>query len=179
MYFSLPITPYDGIYPVHRPVFPALYLRKDTVRYAAYGLCRYAAAELLLKDVAYLSCAVADGVQAYDSVRKRIRKDLLPFAYNLEVESAVTVARCVYGHFAHRGLYLLAHVTVAAVAKLAFVSFQMAVHFPFQGALSRFSNKGANTPSLPDRGTPTFNCSMVFALKCSKSNELLIIKVCL
>ena len=64
------IKPHDGIHPVQRPVFPALYLRKDTVRYAAYCLCRYAVAELLLKDVAYLSCAVADGVQAYDSVRK-------------------------------------------------------------------------------------------------------------
>lgn len=95
------IKPHDGIHPVQRPVFPALYLRKDTVRYAAYGLCRYAAAELLLKDVAYLSCAVADGVQAYDTVRKGVRKDLLAFAHNLGIESTVTVARCVYGYFSH------------------------------------------------------------------------------
>ena len=40
------IKPHDGIHPVQRPVFPALYLRKDTVRYVAYGLCRYAVAEL-------------------------------------------------------------------------------------------------------------------------------------
>ena len=40
------------------------------VRDAADGLGRYAVAELLLQDVAYLSCAVADGVQPYDSVRK-------------------------------------------------------------------------------------------------------------
>ena len=64
------IKPYDGIHPVQRPVFPALYLRKDAVRDAADGLGRYAVAELLLQDVAYLSCAVANGVQAYDSVRK-------------------------------------------------------------------------------------------------------------
>ena len=38
---------------------------------------------------------------------------------------------------------------------------------------------GTNTPSLPERGTPAFNCSMAFALNCSKSNELLIIKMCL
>ena len=37
-------------------------------RTCAYGLCRYAVAELLFQDVAYLSCAVPDGVQAYDSV---------------------------------------------------------------------------------------------------------------
>ena len=60
------IKPYNWIHPVQRSVFPALYFRKDTVRYAAYGLCWYAVAELLLQDVAYLSCAVADGVQAYD-----------------------------------------------------------------------------------------------------------------
>ena len=58
------IKPYDGIYPVQRPVFPVLYLRKDTVRNAAYGLCRYAVAELLFQDVAYLPCAVADATQA-------------------------------------------------------------------------------------------------------------------
>ncbi len=45
--------------------------------------------------------------------------------------------------------------------------------------LSRFSNKGANTPSLPDSGTPAFSFSMACALNSSKSNELLIIKVCL
>lgn len=60
------IKPYDGIHPVQRPVVPALYLRKDTVRYAAYGLCRYAVAELFLQNVAYLSCAVAvTGNQEY------------------------------------------------------------------------------------------------------------------
>lgn len=131
------IKPYDGIHPVQRPVFPALYLRKDTVRYAAYGLCRYAVAELLLKDVAYLSCAVADGVQAYDTVRKGVRKDLLAFAHNLGIESTVTVARCVYGYFSHRGLYLLTHMPVAAVAHLAFDSVKMTVQFSFQGAVQQ------------------------------------------
>lgn len=91
------IKPHDGIRPVQWPVFPALYFRKDTVRYAAYGLCRYAVAELFLQNVAYFPCAVADGVQAYDSVRK----DLLAFAHNLGIKSAVTVARCVYGYFSH------------------------------------------------------------------------------
>ena len=110
------IKPYDGIHPVQGPVFPALYLRKDTVRNAADGLGRYAVAELLLQDVAYLSCAVANGVQAYDSVRK----DFLAFAHNLGIESAFPVTRCIYGHFVHRSLYLLAHVTVAAVAQFAF-----------------------------------------------------------
>lgn len=64
------IKPYDGIHTVQRSVFPTLYLREDTVRDAAYGLCRYAVAELFLQNVAYFPCAVADGVQAYDSVRK-------------------------------------------------------------------------------------------------------------
>ena len=85
------IKPYDGIHPVQRPVFPVLYFRKDTVRYAAYGLCRYAVAELFLQDVAYFPCAVADGVQAYDTVRKGVRKDLLAFAHNLGIKSAVAV----------------------------------------------------------------------------------------
>ena len=58
------IKPHDGIHPVQRPVFPTLYLRKDTVGDAADGLGRYAVAELLLQDVAYLPRAVADGVQA-------------------------------------------------------------------------------------------------------------------
>ena len=38
---------------------------------------------------------------------------------------------------------------------------------PSRALLSRFSNSGANTPSLPERGTPAFNCSMAFALNCS------------
>lgn len=33
------IKPYNWIHAVQRPVFPALYLRKDSVRYAADGLC--------------------------------------------------------------------------------------------------------------------------------------------
>ena len=42
---------------------------------------------------------------------------------------------------------------------------------------SRFSNRGANTQSLPDSGSPAFNFSMACALNSSKSNELLIITV--
>ena len=64
------IKPYDGIHPLQRPVLPVLYLKKGTVHNAADGLGRYAVAELLLHDVAYLSWAVADGVQAYYFVRK-------------------------------------------------------------------------------------------------------------
>ena len=30
---------------------------------------------------------------------------------------------------------------------------------PSRALLSRFSNSGTNTPSLPERGTPAFNCS--------------------
>ncbi len=37
----------------------------------------------------------------------------------------------------------------------------------------------ANTPSLPKSETPAFNYSIALALKASKSNVLLINKVCL
>ena len=45
------VKPYDGIDPVQRLVFPALYFRKDTVRYAPYGLCQYTVTELFLQNV--------------------------------------------------------------------------------------------------------------------------------
>lgn len=45
---------------------------------------------------------------------------------------------------------------------------------PSRALFSRFSNKGANTPSLPDSDTPAFSFSMACALISSKSNELLI-----
>ena len=80
------IKPYNGIHSVQRPVFPTLYLRKDTVGDAADGLGRY---------------AVADGVQAQDSVRQRVGEELLPLAHNLGLEGAVPVPGRVDGYFSH------------------------------------------------------------------------------
>ena len=48
-------------------------------------------AELLLQNVAYLPCAVTDGVQAYNTVRQGLLNDLLAFVHNLGIESAVAV----------------------------------------------------------------------------------------
>ncbi len=75
------IQPNNGIHRIKRAALPGLYLREDAVGYAADGLGRYAIAKLLLQDVAYLAGSVADGIQADDTVGKRVCKDLLPFAY--------------------------------------------------------------------------------------------------
>ena len=63
------IKPNNGIHRIKGVVLPALYLGRDTVGDAADGLGGYAVTELLLLDVAYLTRAVTDGIQAYDAIR--------------------------------------------------------------------------------------------------------------
>ena len=51
-------------------IFPILNLWDNAICDAADSLCRDAVAKLFFQDVAYLSCAVIDGIQAYNTVSK-------------------------------------------------------------------------------------------------------------
>ena len=57
------IKSYDKINSIKRTAFPALDLGKDPVRDAAYRLSGDAVTELFLKECAYLTSTVTDGIK--------------------------------------------------------------------------------------------------------------------
>lgn len=138
----------------------------------ADGLGKYVVAELFLQDITYLSCAVADCIQAYDTVCQ----DFLTLADNLRINVQLQ----------SRGVFMVTSPIEVCICLLIYplqrlpnshslLFWWLSISFP-----GHFSNSGTNTPSLPpDRSTPAFNFSMAYVLNFSKTNDLFINKECL
>ncbi len=131
------IQPNDGIHRIKRAALPALYLRENTVGYAADGLCGYAVAELFFQYVADLTSTGAYGIKTYYPVCQRVCQYLFSLSDNLRVKGSVSVAGSAYGNLAHGSLHLLAYMTITAVAEITFSILQMTVHLALKGTVQQ------------------------------------------
>ena len=136
------IQPYSRIYAVQRPALPALNLRKNTVYYAGDSLSGDAVTELFFEHIADLTSAFTNGIKTYNPVCQGVCKYLFSLFDDLRVKSSVAVTRGVDGHLTNTSLYFLAHVAIAAIAKLTFAGIPMAVSL-LQGSCSIGSPAGA------------------------------------